>query len=164
MKIVGRPIISGKVTGRALVLREPFAFAHSINPKTGVVGDRRLPIAGLKLHGRVFVFPYGRGSTTGSTWMLELARQDRLPVAIINLETEPVIASGLLLSQALYGVNVPTIDHLQKNPFDFVETGNFVEVDSEHGFIRIHHAVNQRDSTGGVVVKAQSRKLTCDEE
>ncbi len=149
LKILGRPIIKGRASGRALVLKEPFAFAHGINPQTGAICDRRLSLFGQKLQGRVFVFPYGRGSTTGSTWILELARREKLPIAMVNLETEPIFASGLILSQAFYGVTVPTIDRLHRNPFEFIKAGDIVEVNSELGFVRLLDSARGADLGSG---------------
>jgi predicted aconitase with swiveling domain len=135
--IRGRSITRGVSQGEALVTKQSFMFPHGIDTTTGIVTDVRHELHGLDISGKVFVFPYGKGSTTGSTWILEAIRNDKGPLAMINLETEPIIATGLILGELLYGRTTPTIDHPDKDVFKHIKTGDLVRVDSVSGIIEV---------------------------
>jgi predicted aconitase with swiveling domain len=136
--IRGRSIARAVSEGEALVTRQPFMFPHGIDPESGRVIDVRHELYGSNVSGKVFVFPYGKGSTTGSTWILEVIRNNKGPLAIINLETDPTIATGVILGELLYGKTTPTIDHPDKDLFKHMKTGDFVKIDSISGIIEVY--------------------------
>lgn len=59
--------------------------------------------------------------------MLQLKKNNKAPKAIINLEAEPIIAVGAIIS------NIPMIDKLEKDPFTFLKDGQKAKVDGEKG-------------------------------
>lgn len=77
--IKGRGVTPGCGEGLALVSRQPFMFAHGVDPKTGNVIDVRSDLFGKNIRNKVLVFPNGKGSTTGSAWLLETIRQGNGP-------------------------------------------------------------------------------------
>jgi hypothetical protein len=110
-------------------------FPHGVNPKTGEIIEKRHELLGKNLRGKVFVFPYGIGSTTGGTWVLETIRCGNAPVAMINIETETIIATGVILAEMIYGKALPVIDRLDRNPVEVIETGDWVAVDGNTGTV-----------------------------
>ncbi len=136
--IRGRCIVKGEAVGEALVTKQPFMFPHGINPETGEIIDKRHELFGLNMKGKIFVFPYGKGSTTGSTWILETIRCGSAPAAMVNLETEPVIATGVILGELLYGVRIPVMDHPDTDIFQKIETGDHVKIDAYKGTIEVY--------------------------
>jgi uncharacterized protein len=115
-------------------------FAHGVEPSTGIVIDVRSDILGRSMKGKVLCFPSGKGSTTGSAWLLETIRRGNGPAAIINAETEPIIATGLILAGLLYGITIPLVDRPDADITTLVEDGIVIDVDG---------------STGGVVIASR---------
>ncbi|MCX5815007.1 MAG: DUF126 domain-containing protein [Proteobacteria bacterium] len=133
--IKGRGVTPGYGEGRALVSHSPFMFAHGVEPKTGNVIDIRSDMLRENIKGRVLVFPYGKGSTTGSAWFLETIRQGNGPAAIINLETEPIIATALIMARLLYGITIPLVDRLEKDFSSLVTNNTMIYVNGTTGEI-----------------------------
>lgn len=134
----GRGLVSGIAEGEALVSKEPLVWSHGVDPATGTIDDKRVQVCGAQVGGKVLVYPYGKGSTSGSTWMLETTRRGHAPMAIINRETELIILTGALLSGAVYGVNIPVVDRLDRDPCTVIENGDWVRVDGERGTVEIY--------------------------
>ena len=134
----GRGLVSGIVAGEAIVSKLPFGFLWGIDPDTGIVVDEMSPLKGRAVTGKVFVFPYGRGSTGGSGILLEAARRKVAPLAILNRNAEPIVLSGALLADEMYHVRIPIVDRLDRNPDEVVDfIGDFVYVDGTEGLVRV---------------------------
>lgn len=137
MVIKGKSIIGGISKGKALISKNPFMFAHGVEPKSGKIIDKKLPLCGKKMKNTVFIFPHGKGSTTGSMWFLETIRCNNAPAAIINQETEMVIATGAILGDFLYHKKIPIIDRPDNDPLLLIENGDLVRVNGDKGLIEI---------------------------
>jgi predicted aconitase with swiveling domain len=107
MKVLrGRVIKAGQARGLALVSPEPIGFFGMVDAESGIVVERGHPLEGKSIAGRVLVFPTGKGSTVGSYSLYRLAKAGLAPVAIINAESEPIIAVGAIIS------NIPMVDQV----------------------------------------------------
>lgn len=133
----GRKVVGGVVEGEALVSRDPLVWSHGVDPATGKIDDVRVALNGTKVTDKVLVYPYGKGSTSSSTWMLETFRYNNGPKAILNMETEGMIAIGSILAKKLYGSVAPIVDRFDKDIMDIVETGDWIKVDGENGIVEI---------------------------
>ena len=133
----GRGIVGGVVEGKALVSNDPIVWSHGVDPPTGKIDDVRVVVSGKTIKDTVFVYPYGKGSTSGSTWMLETIRCGNGPLAIINKETEIIIAIGAILGDVLYQQKTPVVDRLDQNPLKVIETGDWVKVDGDRGIVEV---------------------------
>ena len=122
MTLRGRAIRVGQAQGRALVSAEPIGFLGGVDPESGVVVEAAHPLAGECVAGRVLVFPTGKGSTVGSYTLYRLARAGLAPAAIINAESEPIVAVGAIIS------DIPMVD---KVDIGLIHTGDWVELDGE---------------------------------
>lgn len=131
IKLKGRIISRGCAEGEVLLSRDPISFLGSIDPKTGIVVEEKHFLAGKSIKGKVLVFPHGKGSTVGSYVMYQLKKNEAAPAAIINLETEPIVAVGAIISE------IPLIDMLEKNPYEFLKDGDIVLVDGSEGYIEL---------------------------
>jgi predicted aconitase with swiveling domain len=60
-----------------------------------------------------------------------MKKKGTAPAAIINLETEPIIAAGCVLA------DIPLVDHPDEDPITAIHTGDFVEVAADTGVITI---------------------------
>ena len=133
----GRKVVGGVVEGEALVSEVPLVWSHGVDPATGKIDDVRVPLNGTKVTDKVLVYPYGKGSTSSSTWMLETFRYNNGPKAILNMETEGMIAIGSILAKKLYGSVAPIVDRFDQNIMDVVKTGDWVKVDGDNGIVEI---------------------------
>jgi len=127
--IKGHTVSKGQGTGNALVCTEPISFLGGIDPETGIIlkGECK----GKSVAGKVLVFPSGMGSTVGSYVIYQMAKNGVAPCAIINLETEPIVAVGAVIS------GIPLIDKLEENLFDVIHDGDKVLVDASKGYIEV---------------------------
>jgi len=137
MKLKGRGCSSGMVEAEAIVSKKPFGFWQGIDTQTGVVIDRRHDLFGESVKGKVFVFPYGRGSTGTPGIFVEAVRNRVAPAAIINLKSEPMIIVCSLLAEEFYGVKIPIVDGLDLDHLSQIRTGNRVKINGETGEIEI---------------------------
>lgn len=65
----------------------------------------------------------------GSYVMYQLKKNGAAPAAIINLETEPIVAVGAIISE------IPLIDMLEKDPYEFLQDGDLVRVNANDGYV-----------------------------
>jgi predicted aconitase with swiveling domain len=131
MEMKARPISRGKASGEALLSREGISFLGGIDPKTGNVIEKGHPLEGKNIAGKVLIFPQGKGSTVGSYVMLQLAKNNMAPAAIINVSAEPIIAVGAIISK------IPMVDRPEKDIFALLTDGQLVAVDGEKGLISL---------------------------
>ena len=136
--IKGRTISEGVVEGIALVSKQNFSISHGIDPYTGNICDKLHEWIGENINNKILFFPFGKGSTTGGLWLLEAVRLGNIPKAIINLEMDPIIASGIILADLLYNIKIVALDRLGENIFDLIETGNFIRIETLEGKINIY--------------------------
>lgn len=122
----GRIIKEGRALGTALVSPEPIGFLGGVDPETGVVVEKGHPLEGQSVAGRVLVFPTGKGSTVGSYTLYRLAKKGLAPAAIINAQSEPIVAVGAIIS------DIPMVDRVDIGQ---IATGDPVSI--EGGVIRI---------------------------
>ncbi|MBU7014035.1 MAG: DUF126 domain-containing protein [Theionarchaea archaeon] len=123
---MGRMISPGKAEGEAIVSPEPIGFYGGIDPKTGMVIEKGHPLEGKTVTGKILVFPRGKGSTVGSYVIYGLEKNGVGPRAIVNEETETIVATGVILA------GIPCVDHIDISQF---ETGNRLKVDAEKGTV-----------------------------
>ncbi len=131
IKLKGRTISRGCAKGEVLLSRDPISFLGSIDPKTGVVIEENHALEGKSIQGKVLVFPHGKGSTVGSYVMYQLKKNGVAPVAIVNMETEPIVAVGAIISE------IPLVDMLERNPYEVLNNGDLVLVNGSKGYIEL---------------------------
>ena len=77
-QLKGRSLVPGTACGRALVAQTPLSLWGGLDPATGNIPDRRHELCGQCMTGRVFVLPYGKGSSTARAILAESIRNDVL--------------------------------------------------------------------------------------
>jgi len=137
LTVKGQGIIKGVAEGLALVSGQNLSLWGGLNPKTGLIIDRRHELYGQQVGGKVLVFPYSKGSTTGAIVFLEAVKCGNAPAAIVNVKTEPILASGALMAQIFYGKTIPIVDRLERNPVEVIRTNDYVKVDGDEGLVEI---------------------------
>ena len=129
--IKGRTIARGKAVGKVLMTKDPISFLGNVKPETGEIVDPAHELFGKSIQGTVLVFPQGKGSTVGSYVIYQLKKNGTAPAAIINLECEPIVAVGAIISE------IPLIDKPETNPYTVLKDGDEVIVNSAEGYIEI---------------------------
>jgi predicted aconitase with swiveling domain len=120
MELTGRIIKSGRAEGVALVSSQPIGFLGGVDPETGVVVESGHPLERQSVAGRVLVFPTGKGSTVGSYTLYRMARKGTAPAAIINAESEAIVAVGAIIG------DIPMVDQVD---ITRIKTGARVQVE-----------------------------------
>lgn len=120
----GRTIYPGKVEGEAIVSREPIGFYGGIDAKTGIVIEKGHELEGQSVSGKILVFPCGKGSTVGSYVIYGLKKNGVAPKAIVNAETETIVATGVILA------GIPCVDGIDISKLD---SGDELSVDAAAG-------------------------------
>jgi hypothetical protein len=129
MILRGRRVMGGTTEGEALVSADPVSFYGGVDPETGCVTEPGHCCCGENISGRVFVFPTGKGSTVGSYVIYRMKKLGTAPAAIVNVETEAIIATGCVIS------DIPLVDKLDGNPLEAITTGMRVRVNGDDGTV-----------------------------
>ena len=131
MKLKGRKVVGGYAEGEALVSLDPVSFYGGVDPETGVVTETGHAVEGKSISGKVFVFPTGKGSTVGSYVIYRMKRLGTAPAAIVNRETEAIIATGCVISR------IPLVDRLDRDPLENIRDGMFLRVRADEGVVEV---------------------------
>ena len=118
----GRVIVQGHVEGQALVSDRPLSFLGGVDAESGVIIEKGHPLEGQSVSGRILVFPTGKGSTVGSYVIYRLAKAGRAPLAIVNAESEAIVAVGALIA------DIPMVDRVD---ISRLQTGMKLVIDGE---------------------------------
>ena len=128
LTIKGRCVVGGIAEGEAIVTNDAISFMGTVNPKTGVIIERKHEIEGECLKGKVLVFPFSKGSTGGSYMLYDVVKNGVGPVGIINIEAESVVTIGAIIAE------LPMVDQVDISQ---IKTGDYVYLDATEGNIRI---------------------------
>jgi hypothetical protein len=129
LKLRVHRVSRGKAMGEVLLSEDAISFLGSIDPESGVVIERGHAIEGECVKGKILVFPCGKGSTVGSYVIYQLKKNKVAPAAMINLQSEPIVAAGAIIS------GIPLVDRVEKNPFELLSKGDKVLVDANNEYI-----------------------------
>jgi len=124
----GRTISPGKAEGEAIVSTEPIGFYGGIDIKTGKVIEKGHPLEGKSVKDKILVFPCGKGSTVGSYVIYGIKKNDVAPAAIVNKETETIVATGVILA------GIPCVDKID---IEKIKNGDNVFIDADNGIVEI---------------------------
>ena len=131
MKLRAKPVTQGVAEGEAIVSHMPISFTGGMDPDTGNIREPGHELEGQSVTGKILVFPTGKGSTTGSWQYYAAFKRGNAPKAIINATAEGVVAVSAIIT------GTPMVHKLEKDPLDYIETGDFVKVDADNGIVEI---------------------------
>ena len=131
MKLKGRKVVGGYAEGEALVSADPVSFYGGVDPETGVVVEPGHAVEGECITGKVFVFPTGKGSTVGSYVIYRMSKLGTAPAALVNSETEAIIATGCVIS------GIPLVDKLDRDPLMNIKSGDLLKVSADEGVVEV---------------------------
>lgn len=129
-------VVPGTCEGEVIVTSQPISFWGGVDPLTGCINDPRHELFGQCVSKKILVFPFGKGSSTTSLILLELTRVNKAPAAIINMRSEPILATGPIVSKHFYGKEIPIVT-LEEEAFKMLKMGQHVRVDAQKGIVII---------------------------
>ena len=130
---LGRGLIAGTAAGELLSSKRAFTFAHGVDPRTGDVTDVHSELVGSSVRGKILVYPFGKGSTTGSSWFLEAVRLGNGPVAIVTEGPDLTAVIGSVMANLLYGKTIPVLSSFPSEMYEAVQSGRRASVDGSKG-------------------------------
>jgi predicted aconitase with swiveling domain len=125
-RMKGRSISPGEVEGEALVSKTPLSFYGGVDPKTGIVIEKGHELEGQCIKDKILVFPNGKGSTVGSYVIYGLKKNGVAPKAIINKETETIVATGVILA------GIPCVDGIE---IEKIKSGDKIKLNATKGIV-----------------------------
>ena len=132
-----RSLVAGHARGEILTTHQSISFWGGVDPATGMIIDPRHELFDQSITAKVLAFPYGKGSAAAPLVLLELAKQVTAPAAIINIETDPLLVAGPIISKHFYGTAIPVVA-LTRAAFDRLQTGQTATVDSVKGEVVVN--------------------------
>ncbi len=137
----GRGLSGGVAKGEALVTK-PINFFGAymqgiLSGKLSKIEDTKHELYGKSLEGKVLVFPFSIGSLAGGVSLLEAIIQGVGPKAIVNSRTDGVLLAGPVFAHVFYGIQVPVVDSLDKDPLKLIRNGDILIVDGNKGTVEV---------------------------
>ncbi len=129
--IRGRGVVKGKVSGEALVTRETISGWGGINEREGTVIERRHELVGQSFSGKVLLFPGAKGSSGWSAFFHMTRLNGVSPAAMLFTRMTTKMALGAVVTR------VPAMTDFDQDPFEHIQTGDWIEVDADAGEIRV---------------------------
>ena len=127
-ELKGRCIVEGYAEGDEIVTKDGISFMGTVNPKTGVIIERKHEIEGAVLGGKILCYPKGKGSTGGSYMLYDVVKNGVGPAAIVNMEAEQVAVIGAIVAE------LPMVDQIDITK---IKTGDHVVVDATNGVVKV---------------------------
>jgi hypothetical protein len=123
--------VKGYGEGEALASKDPICF-YLADPRTGVISERGHQLQGKSVAGKVLIFPTGKASSAVQMdGLTKLMLNNVMPKAMVVTDVEPVLVSAAALLQ------IPLVDKLEKDPFEVIQTGDFVKVDATNAIVTV---------------------------
>ncbi|MBF0528104.1 MAG: DUF126 domain-containing protein [Deltaproteobacteria bacterium] len=134
--IPAKPIVKGQVEADVLFSRSPISFIGGVDPQTGVIRDPLNDCQGKSMADKIYVFPFGKGSSGAGLVLLELARVGKAPAALVNLRTDSVVMAGPLICREFYRKLI-TVVNVDETGMDMLAAAKRVKIDAESNSITI---------------------------
>ncbi|MCD7781845.1 MAG: DUF126 domain-containing protein [Methanosphaera sp.] len=124
-----RSISKGENSGEAIVTKDSISFLGGVDPKTGIVIDKKHELYNECISDKILVIPSGKGSTVGSYVIYQMAKNKTAPKAIICQDAEPIIAIGAIISK------IPMVDQPDVDITNTIKTNDQVYVNADESII-----------------------------
>lgn len=127
----GRKVVEGVAEGEALVTKDLIAGWGAIDPKTGVIIERRHELYNQSFKGKIFVFQGAKGSSGWAKNFQATRIYGSQPAAMLFNVMNSKIALGSVV------VHSPAMTDFDQDPTEVIETGDWVKVDADNGIVEI---------------------------
>ena len=118
---------------RAKVLRseEPVLFYHT-DPKTGEITEKEHSLLGKSVCGKIMVFPGGKGSSVvQADGIYRLEQNHTAPAGFMVEHLDTVLVATAVIME------IPMVWKVEKEFFEETKDDDMIEVDADHGEIRV---------------------------
>ncbi|MDH5402504.1 MAG: DUF126 domain-containing protein [Candidatus Heimdallarchaeota archaeon] len=115
------------IEGEAIVTSTPITLLGFVNPKEGIITQEGHDLNGLSITNKIFVFPKGIGSTVGPYTLINLMKNGKGPMAIINRESDQGTVSGCSVARIPMGYGY------DDDPTKFIKSGDNLRLTLSHG-------------------------------
>lgn len=132
-----RKVINGKLKAELVFSNKSFSFVGGVNIQNGDVSDYRNENYQKNITGKVFAFPFGKGSTGAGLVLMEMLRLGTAPAAIINIRTDPVILTGPLVCLHFYNQILPVIN-VSEEDYAKLADGKEIELFENEDYINVY--------------------------
>ena len=95
-------VVESETKGQVFTCSESLSFWGGVDPDTGKIIDSHHPNHGVYLAGKIVLMPSSRGSCSGSGVLLQLARNNIAPAAIVFCEAEEILTLGAIIAAKLF--------------------------------------------------------------
>ena len=131
--IHGRGAIAGKASGYAVVCPKSVTGWRGIDPKTGIILDFENHNKGKSIKDSIFVIPGSKGSNGWSAYFSITRASGAGPAGMLVTKIDSSSAV------AAVGMAIPVITDFdeENDPCRLINTGDFVEMDSDTGLVTI---------------------------
>lgn len=126
-----RGLVKGQAEGEALVAPTTLSFWGEVDPISGRVIASAHPLEGKRLKGKVLVIKSTKGSSATSLVIGLALREGNAPVAFVNTNVDALAVLGCVVNK------IPMVAELERNPFEIIETGDYVYVDADNDTITV---------------------------
>lgn len=124
----GVGLADGVAQGKALICHEAVSVAR-IDVLTGILHEPGHPLDGVPVKGKVLVFPQGKGSSSGSYILMNLAEQGTSPEAIVIGKPDTILVAGAILAK------IPLIGEIRQEDILFIPDGSLLHINGATGVI-----------------------------
>ncbi|HOI82421.1 MAG TPA: DUF126 domain-containing protein [Synergistales bacterium] len=130
--IRGRGVISGKAEGPALVFKTSVQGNCAFDLETGEIIQKGHPLEGQNIANTIIILEGGRGSAGWSCRLHSTVVSGVGPKAMIFPKLDSRTAAASVVA------GVPVVTDLDQNPFQVIETGDWLKVDGDAGVIEVN--------------------------
>jgi hypothetical protein len=93
-------------------------------------------VRGESVKGKVLFYPFGKGSTTASSWFLETVRLGNGPAAIATESVDLSAVIGSVMARVIYGKEIPVMAGIALAAAADLKSGDAVSLDAAKGEVR----------------------------
>lgn len=128
--IQSTPLVGGAIEGEVIVSAEPLSFWGGYDYATGEIIDRRHPLSGQIVAGKILAIPATRGSSTTTSVLLEAVKAGTAPAALVTTGTDPFFALASIVADEMYNQPIPLFS-LERSDFRSLRTGQWLQINQD---------------------------------
>ena len=127
----GRGIMEGQVEGEALISHQPLRFVGGVDADTGIIYQKGHDLEGVKITGKILIFPEAKGSVGTSSVVFHMAKVRTAPLAMITYRPDPPLIFGAILG------DVPMLSTEGQQWGNEIKTGMQLKFDGKSGTVEV---------------------------
>ncbi|ADL12465.1 aconitase X swivel domain-containing protein [Acetohalobium arabaticum] len=129
--IKGRGALGGKAEGRAMVCPESIQGWAGIDDETGEIIEQGHSLEGKSINDAVVILPGSKGSNGWSCHFHATKIKGTHPAAWIFTKVDSRAGVAIAVE------DIPAVTDLDQDPFELINTGDWVKVDGDRGIVEV---------------------------